>query len=722
MGKKLDLSKLTDEEAKHVWEVVQRDFDLRRKEEERLEPLTFVYLLGRSGLLRAWREGSIGQIRRERSADHGRHSSLASASPQALLCELPPSPPRPRSCSGAVLEPTLAKVRGLKGKMQKESSKRELLSETAHLNETHCAHCLRPFRLLVNSRRQCLDCSLFACKSCSRLHPEEQGWLCDPCHLARVVKIGSLEWYHQHVRARFKRFGSAKVIRSLSGRLQKAGSPHGRQGSPDCGKCPELEWFGFNVLPVMESSPEISAPDRREDRMCFRVTRSIGPGNTGVTGCRGLTDPSCPLLALVQAVPCSRCACLVLAKKKRLLPIHASDLDADSDPTPPNGPAQSPAADGLQSIVDEPCSEDEDEDEVGARAEGHHPGPGERPDSLLPPGRGTRAEPCPPGDPLRMTLGTPATPGIAVTMDEQPPSHYLADVDTSEEESPWAPRAASQHARRRGRTASGSQGSVAGAHAEADDEEETLKRKLQELTSNVSDQGSSLEDEEGKDEEAEADSGYSVGALPRTGPKVCTVAGQMHTQERSPQSPGDPAQPRRTTDEELSELEDRGAATASEVQQTESEVSDIESRIAALRAAGLTVKPSGKPRRRSHLPVFLPRVVGKSGKSPEEDPTAEVQGMAVPSLPRRKLNSSPKSHGREDESFHRKSVYRGSLTQRNPNGRKGAASQVFAQVPGNGGGGGVCIRYNIVRAGTPGRHMGRERGLWTLQPSPTGDG
>lgn len=35
-GKKLDLSKLTDEEAKHVWEVVQRDFDLRKKEEDRL--------------------------------------------------------------------------------------------------------------------------------------------------------------------------------------------------------------------------------------------------------------------------------------------------------------------------------------------------------------------------------------------------------------------------------------------------------------------------------------------------------------------------------------------------------------------------------------------------------------------------------------------------------------------------------------------------------------
>lgn len=37
MGKKLDLSKLTDEEAEHVLAVVQRDFNLRKREEERLK-------------------------------------------------------------------------------------------------------------------------------------------------------------------------------------------------------------------------------------------------------------------------------------------------------------------------------------------------------------------------------------------------------------------------------------------------------------------------------------------------------------------------------------------------------------------------------------------------------------------------------------------------------------------------------------------------------------
>ncbi|KAF0046354.1 hypothetical protein F2P81_002883 [Scophthalmus maximus] len=36
MERKLDLSRLTDDEAKHVWEVIQRDFNLRKNEEERL--------------------------------------------------------------------------------------------------------------------------------------------------------------------------------------------------------------------------------------------------------------------------------------------------------------------------------------------------------------------------------------------------------------------------------------------------------------------------------------------------------------------------------------------------------------------------------------------------------------------------------------------------------------------------------------------------------------
>uniref|UniRef100_A0A3Q1GAE6 RabBD domain-containing protein n=1 Tax=Acanthochromis polyacanthus TaxID=80966 RepID=A0A3Q1GAE6_9TELE len=144
-AKKLDLSKLTDEEAKHVWEVVLRDFNLRKKEEDRLEEL--------------------------------------------------------------------------KTKIAREDNKRELLGNETSLTESHCIRCLQPFKFLVNSKHQCLDCQLYICRSCSRYNKKEDGWVCDPCHMARVFKIGTLEWYHENVRARFKRFGSAKVMRSLFRRL-----------------------------------------------------------------------------------------------------------------------------------------------------------------------------------------------------------------------------------------------------------------------------------------------------------------------------------------------------------------------------------------------------------------------------------------------------------------------------------------------------------------------
>ncbi|XP_070278577.1 melanophilin isoform X5 [Myotis yumanensis] len=527
MGKKLDLSKLTDEEAKHVWEVVQRDFELRRKEEERLE--------------------------------------------------------------------------GLKGKVKKESSQRELVSDAALLSDTHCAHCLQPYRLLEAPKRQCLDCRLFTCQGCSHAHPEEEGWLCHPCHLARVVKMGSLEWYYGHVRARFKRFGSAKVIRSLCGRLPGGGLSGRTQSSPD-----------------FHSGPEPSPGERSRDS---EHSDTDGELDTGAQ-----THP-------LGSKP-------VPAKKKRLLPIHSLDFEADSDDSagccshPPSLSSVPPAPDSLQALTGEPCAEEAASQEAmvlqeaDARASGCHPHLEEQTDSLSPAGRDARAELCLLGESCPAAPGIAATPGASVIRNEQLPSQCLADVDTSDEESMQAHRAASHLSTQSGRTSPASQGPGASEPTEADVEEETLKRKLEELTSNVSDQGASSE-EEGKDKGAELDRSTSLEDLPRMTP----------------------------------------------------EVSEIEARIAALRAAGLTVRPSGKPRRRSKLPVFLPRLAGKLGQSPEDPPADPADGaevMAGPYLLRRKFSNSPESQGKDDESFDRKSVYRGSLTQRNPNSRRGTAHHSFS--------------------------------------------
>uniref|UniRef100_A0A4W2I9R0 Melanophilin n=1 Tax=Bos indicus x Bos taurus TaxID=30522 RepID=A0A4W2I9R0_BOBOX len=576
MGKTLDLSKLTDEEAKHVWEVVQRDFNLRRKEEERLE--------------------------------------------------------------------------GLKGKIKKENSKRELLSDTAHLNNTHCARCLQPYRLLETPKRQCLDCHLFTCRGCGHPHPEEQGWLCDPCHLARVVKMGSLEWYYSHVRARFKSFGSAQVVRSLCGRLQGAGLPDGVRSAPDVHSGPEQ----------MPGHPSGEEEQTDED----------GEGDTAA-----------------QAQPLG-------SQKKRLLPIHGWDFEADSDDSdpfcghPPSLSSVSGATDGLQALTDDPCAEETTSQEAGildqadARAPGCHPRPEEQRISLSPAGPDELSELCLPGESCTAGPGVTATPGTNILRNEQLPSQYLADVDTSDEESIWIQRVASHHPRQKGWTASESQHPGGDEPTDADAEEAALKRKLEELTSHISDQGaSSAEEEEGTDAGAEMGRSKTVEDHPGATREVLTAAGQTPSRGKDPLSPGDPEQPSRTTEAELAELEGRVAATTCEVRRTESQVSNIKSRIAALQAAGLTVRPSGTPQRKSNLPIFLPRLVRKSGQSlkdPNADSSDEAEVEAVPCLVRRELSNYPKSQDKDDDSFSRKSMYRGSLTQRNPNGRKRAANHSFA--------------------------------------------
>uniref|UniRef100_A0A2H6MWB5 RabBD domain-containing protein n=1 Tax=Micrurus carvalhoi TaxID=3147026 RepID=A0A2H6MWB5_9SAUR len=219
MGKKLDLSRLTDEEAKHVWEVVQRDFDLRKKEEERLEDL--------------------------------------------------------------------------KCKIEKESSKRELLSNQSHLNETFCIHCLQPFKFLLNSKRQCLDCHLYICKSCSQYNKKQQGWMCDPCRLVRIVKTGSLEWYYEHIRTRFKHFGSAKVMRSLHGRMS-----HGQKTN-------------FTLLGL--SGRVHSLPDVTSDYHLYRNNESEEEETSDdVDG--------------AESESYAR-----MRKKKRLLSVHSFDFETDSE-------------------------------------------------------------------------------------------------------------------------------------------------------------------------------------------------------------------------------------------------------------------------------------------------------------------------------------------------------------------------------------------------------
>ncbi|XP_064516493.1 melanophilin isoform X2 [Pseudopipra pipra] len=677
MGRKLDLSKLTDEEAKHVWEVVQRDFDLRKKEEERLEEL--------------------------------------------------------------------------KCKIDQESSKREFLTNQSHLNETHCVHCLQPFKFLLNSKRQCLDCHFYTCKNCSRYNKKEQGWVCDPCRLSRIVKVGSLEWYYEHVRSRFKRFGSAKVLQSLYGRLQPG--------------------QGVNSAFLGLHDRVYSLPDINSE--CQLLT-SCDAGDD--------SDDEDNVLRGAEAERYSR-----MCKTKRLLSVHPFDFELDSDYSAQSrrqSAQLSPAAsspDAFQSFTDFPNSAEGASQEsriADADLVFHHvlqeQGPG-----MSPPEQHFSTQ-------VRLTVNSrrrslERSPKPGGSWNEPSQSRYSADMDTSDEDVKGAqfPAYPPHHMKRRNRASSQENISHSGnqihelntrmsaierilnrleekilvhshkspapeSQTDPDAEEEELKRKLEELASNISDKEVSSEEEKHEEKkrakkpemssssddlardaqkrssaqalseitakvlrainatekavweslhgESQCNGGCALpaGQLPSLGDgkevaeayreleeNVYLTAGKTYRLEKTLKELEEGAQHSGTTDSELSELEDKVASAAAQVQQAESEISDIESRIAALSAAGLTVKSVEKAKKKSSGQAACLHSPGPASSSPGES-LDDIKAMPGLQRFRRRFNSPLEITG-FDDSFDRNSVYRGSLTQRNPNGKNRRVERLFAK-------------------------------------------
>eukprot|EP00079_Xenopus_tropicalis_P029856 XP_012825532.1 PREDICTED: melanophilin isoform X4 [Xenopus tropicalis] len=648
MGKKLDLSKLSEEEAKHVWDVVQRDINLRKIEEERIEDL--------------------------------------------------------------------------KEKVEKESSKRELLSNQSHLNETHCMHCLQPFQFLINSKRQCKDCQFHVCKNCSRYNKKELGWVCDSCRVDRLVKVGSLDWYYDHVRSRFKRFGSAKVMRSLYMRHQSdARGASGLQNKvyslPDINR----EYLRQARAGMFHDEDEdlIDSAEAQRYNMSFSERPSTGRDATSQKeSLIAEADLASMFHHILQEQGQNAASPEQEFSTEVRLTVNSRRLSLENTRRPK-----------LPFLTESQISN-------------HFPDP-----------QLTRTRYLPKGSPSLAPKG----------------SQYSGDMDTSDEEGGAIPKVPP---RRRSRASSQenvhhSGGQISdlnkrmstiermlnrleerlsvnsdestgpGVHTDADIEEETLKRKLGELASNISDKGGSSDEEKiskpksshkepqttetQKRSAAQALTDITAKTLrtinatervirdalggdfqrgppnisqPRVSREaqgefqsleedVYMAAEKAYTLDKNLRDLEEHARQSGTTDSELSELEVSVASAIAQVQQTESEVSDIESRIAALSAAGMTVSPVDKAKRKSSSRVFAPAI--SRSTEPFQESTPDMYSMSSPSdakilamqqALRKKFNIDPDAI---DLPVEKSALYRGSLTQRNPNGKNRKADRIFSK-------------------------------------------
>ncbi|XP_066431494.1 melanophilin isoform X4 [Eleutherodactylus coqui] len=649
MGKKLDLSKLSDDEARHVWEVVERDMNLRKNEEQRLDDL--------------------------------------------------------------------------KEKVEKESNKRELLCSQSSVNSNLCIHCLQPFQFLINSKRQCKDCQLYVCKNCSRYNKKEQSWVCNTCRGSRMVKLGSHEWYYDHVRSKFKRFGSAKVLRSLYLRQL----PDGRGGSNMTGLQDRVQSLpDINREYLRQARGGMFAEEEDDDvldsaeaqRYSMSFSEFTTPG-------REVTRKD----SLIAEAELASVFHQLLQDRGQIAPNPEQEFSTEVRLTL-NSRRRS-----LENI-----------------RQSKSPASCSIPDSQL-----THSRYLPKGSLSLVPKG----------------SQYSADMDTSDEERGAIPKAPP---RRRSRASSqenvhhpapqisdlnkrmsaiermlnrleerisvqSDESTGHAGHTDADLEEETLKRKIGELASNMSDKGGSSDEEKGmrlkstmktsnedpsiqtqKRTAAQAlcditaktlrtinatetamqeafgseiqqpiisytqsgDNGKAQAEFQKLEENVYMAAGKTYGLEKNLQDLEERAQQSGTTDSELSELEVSVASAMAQVQNTESEVSDIESRIAALSAAGLTVSPSDKPKKKSSFQMTAPALSRSTepflSSSTElyslTSTPSEAKILAMQQALRKKFNMDADM---ADGSFDRNPVYRGSLTQRNPNGKNRKLDRVFAK-------------------------------------------
>ncbi|XP_034145313.1 rab effector MyRIP isoform X5 [Esox lucius] len=109
----------------------------------------------------------------------------------------------------------LYKLSEMKQELLEEGSRCSILSKQHRFNEHCCIRCCAPFTFLLNPKRPCLDCRYNVCKTCCTYSKKDKAWLCSACQKTRILRTQSLEWYYNNVKSRFKRFGSAKVLKTL---------------------------------------------------------------------------------------------------------------------------------------------------------------------------------------------------------------------------------------------------------------------------------------------------------------------------------------------------------------------------------------------------------------------------------------------------------------------------------------------------------------------------
>ncbi|CAM2708910.1 unnamed protein product [Rotaria socialis] len=107
------------------------------------------------------------------------------------------------------------RIEELKDIIRQEHEHAECLASSKQLNYERCIRCSRLFKIFFNPREECSICKLYICQQCATHDKQTQAWICKICLELKALECLTTDWFYHKIAKKYKRCGSAKVVREL---------------------------------------------------------------------------------------------------------------------------------------------------------------------------------------------------------------------------------------------------------------------------------------------------------------------------------------------------------------------------------------------------------------------------------------------------------------------------------------------------------------------------
>ncbi|CAF3782888.1 unnamed protein product, partial [Rotaria sordida] len=115
------------------------------------------------------------------------------------------------------------RIHELKSLIQQEHEYVEYLTTSREFNSKRCIICYKLFKIYFNPKELCSECKLYVCHNCATYNKQRKIWTCKICLKLKELQCLTAEWFYLEIAKKYKRCGSAKVVRDLHKRQKELG-------------------------------------------------------------------------------------------------------------------------------------------------------------------------------------------------------------------------------------------------------------------------------------------------------------------------------------------------------------------------------------------------------------------------------------------------------------------------------------------------------------------